>query len=225
MPSLYIDGPWVASGDGACSPVINPSDGTIVTEVDVATDEQVQAAIAAARRAFDDDRLAVQPDRRSRRAPRCASPTCSTATRSSSPSSRRRTPARPCARAAGTSPTWRRVFRYYAQLADKDGGRLVDTSVPTAISRIVYEPVGVCGLIAPWNYPLLQLSWKIAPALAAGNTAVMKPATVTPLTAIAPDAAARGGRHAAGRRQPRPRARASASGRPSPTAPTSTSSR
>ena len=43
----------------------------------------------------------------------------------------------------------------------------------------------MCGLIGPWNYPLLQMSWKIAPALAAGNTAVMKPATVTPLTAIA----------------------------------------
>jgi betaine-aldehyde dehydrogenase len=77
-----------------------------------------------------------------------------------------------------------RVFRYYADLADKDAGRLVDTSEPTAVSRIVHEPVGVCGLIGPWNYPLLQLSWKIAPALAAGNTAVMKPASYTPLTAI-----------------------------------------
>jgi betaine-aldehyde dehydrogenase len=77
-----------------------------------------------------------------------------------------------------------RVYRYYADLADKEAGRLVDTSVPTALSRIVYEPVGVCGLIGPWNYPLLQLSWKIAPALAAGCTAVMKPAQLTPLTAI-----------------------------------------
>src|SRR4029079_3825614 len=67
---------------------------------------------------------------------------------------------------------------------DKDAGRLVDTEDPDAASRIVYEPVCVCGLIGPWNYPLLQLSWKIAPALAAGNTAVMKPAQVTPLTAI-----------------------------------------
>ncbi len=77
-----------------------------------------------------------------------------------------------------------RVFRYYAQLADKELGRLVDPSTPTALSRIVHEPIGVCGLIAPWNYPLLQLSWKVAPALAAGNTVVMKPAQVTPLTAI-----------------------------------------
>ena len=54
VASLFIDGAWVASGDGTCSPVIDPSDGSVVTEVDVATDEQVQAAIAAARRAFDE---------------------------------------------------------------------------------------------------------------------------------------------------------------------------
>ena len=53
VPSLFIDGVWVAAGDGACSQVINPSDATVVAEVDVATDDQVQAAIAAARRAFD----------------------------------------------------------------------------------------------------------------------------------------------------------------------------
>jgi betaine-aldehyde dehydrogenase len=77
-----------------------------------------------------------------------------------------------------------RCFRYYADLADKEAGRLVDAGNPAIVSRIVYEPVGVCALIGPWNYPLLQLSWKIAPALAAGNTVVMKPASSTPLTAI-----------------------------------------
>jgi betaine-aldehyde dehydrogenase len=76
------------------------------------------------------------------------------------------------------------VFRYYAHLAEEDAGRLVDTGEPNVVSRIVYEPVGVCGLIGPWNYPLLQMSWKVAPALAAGNTLVMKPAQLTPLTAI-----------------------------------------
>ena len=96
-----------------------------------------------------------------------------------------------------------RVFRYYADLAEEDAGRLVDTGDPDAVSRIVYEPVGVCGLIGPWNYPLLQMSWKIAPALAAGNTAVMKPAQVTPLTDDPPDPAARGGRRPGRRRQPR----------------------
>ena len=184
MPSLYIDGAWVASGDGTCSPVVNPSDGSIVTEVDVATDDQVQAAIAAARRAFDDgdwpqtptgeraallDRVAALLDRDQEQLAILETQNTGKAMRES---------------------RWdiadvARVFRYYADLADKEGGRLVDTSVPTALSRIVYEPVGVCGLIGPWNYPLLQLSWKVAPALAAGNTVVIKPATVTPLTAIA----------------------------------------
>ena len=54
-------------------------------------------------------------------------------------------------------------FRYYAGVAGTDAGRVVDTGVPDAISRVVYEPVGVCALITPWNYPLLQTSWKVAP--------------------------------------------------------------
>ena len=49
----------------------------------------------------------------------------------------------------------------------------------------MHEPVGVCALIAPWNYPLLQMSWKLAPALAAGNTVVLKPSELTPLTTVA----------------------------------------
>ena len=52
------------------------------------------------------------------------------------------------------------------------------------LSRIAHEPVGVCALITPWNYPLLQLSWKLAPALAAGCTCVIKPSEVTPLTSV-----------------------------------------
>jgi betaine-aldehyde dehydrogenase len=183
MPTLFIDGRWVASADGACSPVINPSDATIITEVDVATDAQVQAAIAAARRAFDTtdwprrptgeraallDRVAGLIDRDLEAMARLETLDTGKAMRES----------------RWDMTDVARVFRYYADLADKDAGRLVDTGNPDAVSRIVYEPVGVCGLIGPWNYPLLQMSWKVAPALAAGNTVVMKPAQVTPLTAI-----------------------------------------
>jgi betaine-aldehyde dehydrogenase len=183
VPSLFIDGEWVASGDGTCSPVINPSDATVVTEVDVATDEQVQAAIAAARRAFDRtdwsrrpgaeraallDRVATLIDRDLEEMARLETLNTGKAMRES----------------RWDMADVARVFRYYAGLADVDTGRVVDSGNPDAVSRIVYEPVGVCALIGPWNYPLLQLSWKIAPALAAGNTAVMKPAQVTPLTAI-----------------------------------------
>ena len=183
VPSLYIDGEWVASADGTCSPVINPSDGSVVAEVDVATDDQVQAAIAAARRAFDAtdwpwsptrdraallDRVADLIDRDLEAMARLETLNTGKAMRES----------------RWDMSDVAKVFRYYADLADKEAGRLVDTGDPDAISRIVYEPVGVCGLIGPWNYPLLQLAWKIAPALAAGNTAVVKPAQVTPLTAI-----------------------------------------
>ncbi len=183
MPTLFIDGQWTASTSGEHSPVVNPSDGSLVTEVDVATDEQVQAAIAAARRAFDAgiwptsptieragllDRVADLLDRDQEEIARAETLNTGKAMRES---------------------RWdvadvARVFRYYADLADKEAGRLVDTSDPTALSRIVHEPIGVCGLIGPWNYPLLQISWKVAPALAAGNTIVIKPAQVTPLTAI-----------------------------------------
>ena len=183
VPSLFIDGEWVASGDGTCSPVINPSDASVVTEVDVATDDQVQAAIAAARRAFDAsdwtrtptteraallDRVADLLERDLEELARAETLNTGKAMRES--------------RADIADVI--RVFRYYADLADKEAGRMVETGEPDAVSRIVHEPIGVCGLIGPWNYPLLQLSWKIAPALAAGCTAVMKPALVTPLTAI-----------------------------------------
>ena len=183
MASLFIDGEWVASADGTCSPVVDPSDGSVLTEVDVATDEQVQAAIAAARRAFDETDWPRTPTaHRAALLVRVAD----LLERDLEELAREET------RNTGKAMRESRldisdvvsVFRYYADLADRESGRLVDTNVPTALSRIVYEPVGVCGLIGPWNYPLLQLSWKVAPALAAGNTVVLKPAGLTPLTAI-----------------------------------------
>ncbi|MEJ7706583.1 MAG: aldehyde dehydrogenase family protein [Nocardioidaceae bacterium] len=76
------------------------------------------------------------------------------------------------------------VFRHFASTAADDAGRVVDTGRPDIRSRIVHEPLGVCALITPWNYPLLQTSWKVAPALAAGNTFVLKPSELTPSTAI-----------------------------------------
>lgn len=76
------------------------------------------------------------------------------------------------------------TFRYFGKLAGIQAGRLVDAGSRSVVSRVSYEPVGVCALITPWNYPLLQASWKVAPALAAGNTFVLKPSELTPHTAI-----------------------------------------
>jgi betaine-aldehyde dehydrogenase len=73
-------------------------------------------------------------------------------------------------------------FRYYAGLITKPDGQTYHVADPMQ-AMVVREPVGVCGLIVPWNYPLLMSVWKIAPALAAGNTIVFKPSEVTPITA------------------------------------------
>ena len=183
MPSLYIDGEWTSPASGATSEVVNPSDATVVATVDIADDADVQRAIAAARRAFDEtdwpwspvservailNRTADLLERDKDRVARAETLNTGKALRES------------CYDVDDVI----KVFRYYAGLADKEAGRLVSTPGVDAISRIVYEPLGVCGLIGPWNYPLLQMSWKVAPALAAGDTMILKPASLTPLTTI-----------------------------------------
>lgn len=74
------------------------------------------------------------------------------------------------------------VFSYYADQATASAGRVIDPAVAGISSKTVTEPVGVCVLITPWNYPLLQASWKVAPALLAGNTIILKPSELTPST-------------------------------------------
>ena len=77
-----------------------------------------------------------------------------------------------------------RHFRYFAGWTGKIEGRTIPVSVPGRTNLTKVEPVGVCGLITPWNYPTLMVAWKLAPALAAGNTIVLKPAEQTPLSAL-----------------------------------------
>lgn len=77
------------------------------------------------------------------------------------------------------------IFRYYGGLVDKQAGEVIASPNPDSHSRLEKEPVGVVGMICPWNYPLLQAAWKIAPALAAGCTLVIKPSELTPLSTLA----------------------------------------
>jgi betaine-aldehyde dehydrogenase len=183
MPNLYIDGEWTSPASGATSEVIDPSDGSVVATVDVADDADVERAIAAARRAFDTTdwpwrpaaergallfRVADLLEREKDRIARAETRNTGKALRES------------CWDVEDVV----KVFRYYAGLADKEAGRIVATPGQDAIAKVVYEPLGVCGLIGPWNYPLLQISWKVAPAIAAGDTIVIKPASYTPLTTI-----------------------------------------
>lgn len=181
--TLYIDGKWCAAGSGKTREIRCPADNSVVGVVAEASAEDTEAAIAAARRAFDDGRWSATPaaergdlllrvadDIDARRDEFVRAETLDTGKRPYE-SDIDMTDIANC-------------FRYFGKLAAQDAGRVVDTGSPDADSRIVYEPVGVCGLITPWNYPLLQAAWKVAPALAAGNTFVLKPAELTPHTSI-----------------------------------------
>ncbi|MFF4051732.1 aldehyde dehydrogenase family protein [Streptomyces chartreusis] len=183
MGELYIDGEWTQAAGGARREVVNPYDASVVTTVDEADATDVDRAVRAARRAFDKGDWANAPTRE--RADLLLR-VRDLLLRDKEDIARTET------LDTGKTLTEGRIdvedvanaFRYFAELAGKDGGRVVDVG-PDVLSRVVYQPVGVCALIAPWNYPLLQASWKVAPALAAGNSFVLKPSEITPLTTIA----------------------------------------
>ena len=181
--SLFIDGQWQASSDGQTRTVTCPADGTEVGIVSEATTADVERAIAAARRAFDSGVWADRPA--AERGDFLLEVADAIVARKDE-----------FARAEALDTGKRLVeaeidmddivscFRHFGKIADQHPGRLVDAGDASVISRVVYEPIGVCGMITPWNYPLLQASWKVAPALAAGNSFILKPAELTPHTAM-----------------------------------------
>ena len=181
--TLFIDGQWVASSDGGTRTVTCPADGSTVGVVSEATAADTEKAIAAARRAFDEGSWSATPAARrgdlllkvadalvERKDEFARAEALDTGKR--------------LVEAEGDMDDIANCFRHFGKIADQHPGRIVDAGDPTVISQVVYEPVGVCGMITPWNFPLLQASWKIAPALAAGDTFVLKPAELTPHTAI-----------------------------------------
>jgi betaine-aldehyde dehydrogenase len=183
VTQLFIGGEWRAPVAGGSRDIRCPADGSLVATVAEATGEDTLAAIAAARRAFDSGPWPTTPARdRGALLLRVADLL--------------QRDKKELARAESLDTGKRLVeseydiddvaacFRYYGGIAGTDSGRVIDTGRADAISRIVHEPIGVCGLITPWNYPLLQTSWKVAPALAAGNAFVLKPAELTPSSAI-----------------------------------------
>ena len=183
MPDLFVGGTWVAARGGATREIRCPADGTLVATVDEADRADTEAAIAAARRAFDDGPWPRTPaPERGALLHRVADLLVehkSDVARAESLDTGKR-----LVESEYDVDDVVGVFRHYAGLAGEDAGRVVDTGQPGIVSRVVHEPLGVCGLITPWNYPLLQTSWKVAPALAAGNTFVLKPSELTPSTAI-----------------------------------------
>ncbi len=186
MKDLHIDGTWVdaaSAGPAATRVVLNPYDGSELTCVSEAGTDEVDAAVAAARQAFDHG---PWPRTIARERGDVLRAVADLLVRDREELARTESldTGKTVAEGRVDVDDVTAVFRYYAGIADTDAGRMVDAGNPDVVSRVVYEPVGVCSLIAPWNYPLLQMSWKVAPALAAGNTVVMKPSEVTPLSTM-----------------------------------------
>ncbi|GAA5164328.1 MULTISPECIES: aldehyde dehydrogenase family protein [Amycolatopsis] len=182
MAELFVDGEWRAPRAHRTREIRCPADGSLVGTVAEGTREDTEAAIAAARRAFDSGPWPSTPASRRGdlllRVAELLERDRDTYARAESLDTGKRLVESEYDLADVVA-----CFRYFGKLAGQHAGRVVDAG-PDALSRVVYEPVGVCGLITPWNYPLLQVAWKVAPALAAGNTFVLKPSELTPHTAI-----------------------------------------
>ena len=159
--------------------VVEPATEQVMAEVPRAGAEEVDAAVAAAKAAFPAWRAVAPADRASllhRLAAQIESESEDLARLEA------RNAGKPIADARGEIGMVAECFRYYAAAPE----RLVGRTIPVAggVDMTFREPLGVVGLIVPWNFPLVISSWKTAPALAAGNTVVLKPAELTPLTAV-----------------------------------------
>ena len=179
----YIDGKWELATSKAVRSIINPFNQEIIARVTESEEQDAKKAIAAARHAFDHGDWPYLPAiERSKTIMRIAELIHRDKEELAELESLNT--GKTLEESRTDMDDIAAVFRYYAEIADKDGGEIIDSPVPHSTSKVVREPVGVCGQITPWNYPLLQASWKLAPALAAGNTLIMKPSEITPVTSI-----------------------------------------
>jgi betaine-aldehyde dehydrogenase len=183
MPELFIDGTWREAADGGTREIRCPADGTPVATVSEATPEDAAEAVRAARRAFDEGPWPHTPAPERARILHTVADLLETQKGEVARLESLDTGKRLVESEIDVDDIVA-VFRHFAGLATADAGRVIDPGMPDVSSRVVHEPVGVCALITPWNYPLLQTSWKVAPALAAGNTFVLKPSELTPSSAI-----------------------------------------
>ncbi|MFE2699449.1 aldehyde dehydrogenase family protein [Streptomyces mirabilis] len=180
---LYIGGSFVPAADGKTFPTRDPSTGERITDVSYAGAADVASAVTAARAALDDDWGLLPAAARGQLLARLADLI------------ERHTPelaelealdgGKPVAvNELMDIPAAIEHFRYYSGWPTKLEGATIPVMVPGTLCYTRLEPVGVCAQIIPWNFPLMMAAWKLAPALAAGCTVVLKPAEQTPLTAL-----------------------------------------
>ena len=182
---LFINGAWVTPVAGGTLPVIDPATEAVVHHIPAATAPDAQAAVTAARAAFD-----LGPW------PRMTGAERAKVLRAIAQGIRDRLPelarmevidnGKPLPEAEWDLGDAAGCFDFYAGLAEELDGEVETVALPDArfTAKVVREPVGVAAAIIPWNYPLLMASWKVAPALAAGCTMVLKPSEHTSLTAL-----------------------------------------
>jgi betaine-aldehyde dehydrogenase len=179
---MYVNGEWVSSQSAKTFPVYDPSTEEVIAEVPQSDAKDVDRAVAAAKAAFEEgpwpqvtaqdrgrilNRLAQKIREEASKLAELEALNCG----------------KPIVEAEYDINDVATCFEYYAGLANKITGS-VNPVPDNALSLSMKEPVGVAGQIIPWNYPLLMAAWKLAPALAAGCTCVLKPAEQTPLTAL-----------------------------------------
>ena len=178
----YVNGQWVSSSTGETFPVFDPSTEEVIANVAAANASDVDKAVKAARAAFDSGPWpATTAQDRGRILFKLAEKI-----RQNQPmlaELESRNTGKPIVEAEYDIGDVATCFEYYGGLANKVNGSVMPVPA-NALSFTLREPVGVAGQIIPWNYPLLMAAWKLAPALAAGCTCVLKPAEQTPLTAL-----------------------------------------
>jgi aldehyde dehydrogenase (NAD+)/betaine-aldehyde dehydrogenase len=181
---LLIGGRWRPAATGATFPTVDPSTGETIGEVALAAESDVDAAVDAARAAMRDPAWVDLPRSEiSRLLWRLADLIEANADELAMLEHRDNGQPYPVARQVNVPGTVEH-FRYYAGWATKIEGSTVPLGNPGVFHYTRREPVGVCALITPWNFPLMIAAWKLAPALACGNAVILKPAEQTPLTAV-----------------------------------------
>lgn len=178
---MFIDGGWVEASESFDT--LDPATGEVLASVPRARAADVGRAVAAARRAFDDGTWGMSVAERDRSRVLLRMAELVRAQADELAELEVRDCGKPIADARADIDEVAFMFEYYGGWATKISGDIPPVG-PDAMSLVVKEPVGVCGLIVPWNYPMLMAAQKVAPALAAGCTVVLKPAEQTPLTAL-----------------------------------------
>lgn len=178
---LWIEGKRVAASDNATMTVSNPANGEVLAQVAQGTAADINSAVSAAKRAFAGEWKAFGPAERTKALRSLAEQIRANAEELAQ--LEMKNVGKPIGDARWEIGYAARVFEYYAGIIPMSGGATVPVAAK-GTGLTFREPIGVCGLIVPWNFPLVIAAWKLGPALAMGNTAVLKPAEWTPLTVL-----------------------------------------